>query len=131
MFVMPGPPSRRKIGSARVIRLAWIRVTGRAIRRDSRIGSVLGNDERAAVGLEATVLGGVGTAVEYQVAGVRALRHGNPVGAREAEVGEAEHGQRDEHEGDNSCSREGALSVIRTVHRCSFQRRPRAGRPGV
>ena len=35
MFVMPGPPSRRKIGSAGWSDLAWIRVTGSAIRRES------------------------------------------------------------------------------------------------
>ncbi len=34
MFVRPGPPSRRKIGSAGLAELAWMRVTGSAIRRD-------------------------------------------------------------------------------------------------
>jgi hypothetical protein len=34
MFVIPGPPSRRKSGGAPVGERAWMRVTGRAISRD-------------------------------------------------------------------------------------------------
>ena len=107
---MPGPPSSRKIGSAGWSDLAWIRVTGSAISRDCRVGPVLGNDERPAVGLVATVLGGVGTALEDQVSGVGSLRHGHGAGVGgEAEVGEAEDGEPDDREGDDSRPGEGLL----------------------
>ena len=37
MFVMPGPPCRRKIGSAGSAERARMRVTGSAIRRESAL----------------------------------------------------------------------------------------------
>ena len=68
-----------------------MRVTGSAISRESRVGPVLGHDERSAVGGVAAVLGRVLAGLEDQVAGLRARGHRNRVvvGA-EAEVAEAE-----------------------------------------
>ena len=57
MFVMPGPPWRRKTGSRRVRRAG---VDARDRQRDQprlRVGPVLGHDERAAVGGVAALLG--------------------------------------------------------------------------
>ena len=53
MFVMPGPPWRRKIGSAGMGGCARTRVIGSAISRESRVVPVLADDERAAVGAAA------------------------------------------------------------------------------
>ena len=50
MFVIPGPPSSRKIGSCAWAERERMRVTGSAIKRERRVGPVLGHDQRAAVG---------------------------------------------------------------------------------
>ena len=59
MLVMPGPPSRRKTGSAGCAERARMRVTGSAISRDCGSARFSGHDERAAVGGVAAVLVGV------------------------------------------------------------------------
>ena len=86
-----------------------MRVTGSAISRESRIGPVLGHDERAAVGGVAAVLGRVVAVLEDQVAGLGTGGDRDRVGVgREAEVPETEDRQSDEAEGDDPGRGEGA-----------------------
>ena len=115
-----------------------MRVTGSAISRDCGSGSVLGHDERAAVGGVAAVLGLRRCNVEDQVAGLgaRGDRHRFRVG-RNAEVREADRGGSEEHEGDDPPGREGAMAVLALLSRCQVQpvmrrvlSRARPGREG-
>ena len=74
-----------------------------------RVGPVLRHDERAAVGRVAALLRGVVAVLEDQVAGLRTVRHRDRIRAgREAKVGETGDEDADQHEGDDSCGREGS-----------------------
>ena len=77
-FVMPGPPSRRKIGSAGCLAWARMRVTGTAIRRELRVVAVLGHDQRAAVGRSACLARwGTRRGAGRQLAGAGAVGDGD------------------------------------------------------
>ena len=103
MFVIPGPPSRRKTGVRRVRRAGPDAGDRQRDQPRARVGAVLGHDERAAVGGVAARLGGVVARVQVEVAGLRALRAPRPVAVgREAEVAETEHEQPDHGEGDDA-----------------------------
>ena len=67
-----------------------------------RLVTVLAHDERAAIGAIAAVLGRVAAGVQHELAGVRARRHGDRVGAAEVEVREAECREGDERESGDS-----------------------------
>ena len=82
------------------------------------IETVLGHDERSAVGGVGAVFGVVGTALEGKVAGLRPRGDGDPVVAgSEAEVREPRHRECDESEGDDS---RGTERPCRAFHGASF-----------
>src|SRR2546421_12894897 len=86
-----------------------------------RLVPAFGYDERAAVGAVAAALGRVVAGVERQLAGVCPGWHRDRVGAgAEMEVGEAEGGEGDERQGDDS--RWAKRFGFRGVHRSSFRR---------
>ena len=94
------------------------------------VGAVLGNDERPAVGLVATVLGGVGTALEGEVAGLGAGGHRDRVRRGEAEIAEAARHERDQGEGNDPSG--GQVTGHRGVLSCRGGRADdgRAASPG-
>src|SRR5205823_503544 len=86
-----------------------------------RLVPAFGYNERAAIGAVAAALGRVVAGVERQLAGVCPGRHGHRVVAgAEMEVGEAECGEGDERQGDDS--RWAKRFGSRGFHRFSFRR---------
>ena len=80
-----------------------MRVTGSAISRELRVGPVLGDDERAAVGGVAALLGGVVHGFRVSWPAFAPARYGDRRGAgAEAEVGEPEHDEPDQRRGRRS-----------------------------
>ena len=96
MLVMPGPPCRRKIGTPGWAE--WARITDdrKCDQARVRIMAVLGHDERPAIRGVGALFGVVGTALERQLACMRAGRHGD--GRRTA--GEVEVAEPEREDGD-------------------------------
>ena len=125
MFVIPGPPWRRKIGSAGSRRACADPSDGKRDQARVRLVPVLRDDERAAVGVVVALLGRVVAVVEDQVAGLRTGRDRDRVVARaDVEVAEAEHHDADDDEGDDARRREGSRRLDRRVpsSRCLLRR---------
>ena len=99
---MPGPPWRRKIGSAGSSDASADALHRQGDEPRLRVGPVLGHDERPAVGRVAAVLGSVGARLQGQIARLRAGRHGDRIGGADPEVAEAEHDEPDQQEADEA-----------------------------
>ena len=128
MFVMPGPPWSRKIGARRMRRARADAGHGQRDQPRLRVGPVLGDDERAAVGGVAALLGARSCTASASGRRPSPRRGRRPRRRRsEAEVAEAEHHEPDEHEADDAPrSRDGASARRRRSGAGSAPARARA-----